>query len=80
MEFKRQNYLFAIESWPYMGGGVAFCLFVGCAIVLPLQRKLFFEMFGCIGAGMAIAYSYPYYYWKIYMQDVNKLYFSLRRA
>ena len=79
LEGKRQKYLGAKEAWPYLGGATAFFMFIGCAIVLPLHRRLTTELFGCVAAGMLLTYTYPMYYWGHYMEDVNKIYVALRR-
>ena len=67
MESKRQEYVYATEAWPYIGGVVSFGFFIGCAVVMPLYKKLLPELLGCICAGMAVTYAYPKYYWNIYM-------------
>ena len=80
MESKRQSYLYAMEAWPYLAGAAGFTLFVGCAIVMPLNRKLLLESAACLSLGATISYGYPSYYWKQYIQDVNQVYFALRRV
>ena len=78
MESSRQKYLKALEEWPYVGGVLAFVYFIGFALRTPMHSKLVKEAGYSVLLGMGTAAAYPYYYKRIYMTNVCRVYDGLR--
>ena len=80
IEAKRQKYIMASEAMPYVGGVLTLAYFVGFAVRMPLSSKLYKESVYSLCLGMMTACSYPYYYRRHYIQQVEETYWFLRAA
>mmetsp|Transcript_1321 Transcript_1321/g.1795 ORF Transcript_1321/g.1795 Transcript_1321/m.1795 type:complete len:117 (+) Transcript_1321:235-585(+) len=80
MEGSRQKYNTALEAWPYLGGVLALCYFVGFALKTPMHSKLLKESGLSLFLGFTSAAFYPYYYKRIYLTNVCTVYDDLRQA
>lgn len=78
LEHDRQNYLYAAEASPYLGLAFGFVFFVGFAYWTPLSSKLYKESALSLVLGMVSGATYPFYYRRKYLQQVDEVYADIR--
>ena len=59
---------------------MAVIYFVGFAVRTPLHYKLYKETLYAFGLGMLTAMTYPYYYRRQYLKNVDEIYWYLQAA
>ena len=67
IEAKRQKYVMASESMPYVGGVLTLAFFFGFALRAPMHLKLYKETAYSFALGMMTATAYPYYFRRLYI-------------